>query len=219
MSWATHFQAISSGNATASFGMTLTGAYSLAELKDLLDAKDKELLVLRGDAEAFFPTWQAKDPAAANYWKSDFQNLQKNYADVRGRAKAEIAASHLLPDNMVGEDGLYYEVLYVFNLGWKEHNAATDTLMNLRSRLQAAGAKMSPYTVPQPKAGTDFQQNVFKAADDAWKGIGDAAHKTLDWTRPIVIAATVVAGAVGFLLIKSYLPPPRNLGTLGARTP
>ena len=218
MDWATHFQALSKGQPTASFGVTVTGAYSLAELQDLLDAKDKELLVLRADAEAFFPTWTAKDPIVAANWKSNFQDLQKSYGDVRGRAQKEIASSHLLPDNMVGEDPLYKEVLATFNINWKQHDASTDRLVDLRSRLQAAGAKMTPYTVPQPRKGSDFQQNVYKAADDAVKGVEDAAHKAADWSRPILIALGVIAAGLGFVLIKTYLPPPpRQLGTLGAK--
>ena len=220
MNWSSHFQAVSSGNEpTASFGTTLFGKYTIAELQSLINGKDDEMTNL------------AKYVGVASQgWQSDLKALQGDYVAARANglkaiagAKYSIFADNLNPDG----DAPYKAILSVINPRWAEHDASTDRVGLLMSRLNAEGIKVAPYTVRQPGAKDDaanyMQQHPvdYFIADPASKiaqGAADAGKAALTWSKPVLIAAVCVAGAVGLILVKTYLPPP-HLGTLGARQP
>lgn len=218
MNWATHFQAISSGNEpTASFGTTLFGKYTVAELQSLINGKDDEMAVLAKYA-----------PTASSTWQNDFRSLQGDYNQARAAGLAAIATQKysIFADNLNPEGDSYYRaILGTINPNWQQHDASTDRIGLLHKKLATEGIKVAPYTVRQPGASDDaanymFQHPVdFFVTDPTKKLIQagqDITKPLLDWSRPIVIAVAAIAGVMGFFLIKSYLPPP-HLGTLGAK--
>jgi hypothetical protein len=215
MSWATHFQAISSGDQpTASFGTTLFGKYTVAELQSLINAKDDEVAVLTKYA-----------PKASAAWQSDFKALQSDYAQVRAAGLAAIAGQKysIFADNLNPEGDSYYKaILGTFNPRWQQHDASTDRLGLLHTRLASEGISVAPYTVRQPGPKDDAMNYaeahpvdyfIASPAKGLIQGAQDAAKPLLDWSRPIVIAVAAIAGVMGFFLIKSYLPAP-HIGQL-----
>ena len=219
MNWALHFQAVSSGAPTASFGTTLFGKYTIAELQSLINSKDDEIA---GLAKSM--------PGAPKDVQSDFEALRADYGKTRASAAAIIASTrHSLFDDDLNPagDAPYRAVLATFNPNWEKHDASTSRTVAIVNRLRAAGKPVVPYTVRQPQAQDDaanwmLQQPLdYFVADPGGKLLqktGDAAHAVADWTRPILIALGVIAAGLGFVLIKTYLPPPpRQLGTLGAK--
>jgi hypothetical protein len=222
MDWSTHFQALSRGHSpTASFGTTLFGKYTIAELQSLINGKDDEV--------ANFAKYTSK---ASPAWQSDFKALQSDYTQARTAGVNAIAGQKysIFADNLNPEGDSYYKaILSVFNPRWQQHDGATDRAVSLMNRLNAEGIKVAPYTVRQPGPKDDAmnyaQQHpvdyfITSPAQQLIQGAGDIAKPVLDWTRPIVIAIAALATVMGFFLIKSYLPTPRsNLGTLGAPRP
>lgn len=216
MDWSSHFQAVSSGaEPTASFGTTLFGKYTLAELQSLVNGKDDEVANLAKYAAKASPAWQ-----------SDFKTLQADYAKARANAMAAIAGAKfsLFDDNLnPAGDEPYRALLSTLNSRWQAHDMTTDRVAILMSRLGAENIPVAPYTVRQPKS-TDDATNwmvqhpaayfVAEPAARIAQGAADVAQKAADWSKPIIIAAAVVAGMVGLVLVKTYLPPPpRQLGT------
>lgn len=222
MNWASHFQAVSSGSApTASFGTTLFGKYTITELQDLINAKDDELANLAKYALSASPAVQ-----------SDFKTLQADYNKVRTTALAAITGQKggIFADNLNPEGDSYYKsVLSVLNPRWAQHDATTDRVASLYTRVQAEGKTIAPYTVRQPGPKSDASNYMFNHPVDHFitdpyhhlkDDIGDAAKPLLDWSRPIIIAVAAIAGVLGFVVLKTYLPPPpRQLGTpIGTRS-
>src|SRR5579859_1422642 len=154
---------------TSDFG-TLGGLYTIAELSDLIAAKDVDVKVLGTDSQAFMPRWQQADPATAGNWQADYTDLVSRYQVARADAEAAIAAAHsglgtLVPDNMMTSPGdvQYQELLSSLNANWRTNDASTPgSIEDLRTRLQAAGARLSTYSVPQPRAGTDADMNALQ---------------------------------------------------------
>ena len=220
MNWSAHFQAVSSGSApTATFGTTLFGKYTIAELQSLINGKDDEMANLAKYAAKASPAWQ-----------NDFKTLQADYNKVRTTALAAIAGQKggIFADNLNPEGDSYYKsILTVLNPRWQQHDASTDRVGLLHSRLASEGIAVAPYTVRQPDAKDDASNYMFNHPVDHFitdpyhhlkDDIGDAAKPLLDWSRPIIIAIAAIAGVLGFVVLKTYLPPPpRQLGTLGAK--
>jgi hypothetical protein len=215
LNWAHHFQAVSSGRQpTASFGTTLFGKYTIAELQSLINGKDDEVAVL------------AKySPKASSAWQSDFKALQSDYNTVRAAGMSAIAGQKysIFADNLNPEGDSYYKaILATLNPRWQQHDASTDRIGLLHTRLASEGITVAPYTVRQPGPkddATNYAQQhpvdyfIASPAQQLIQGAGDIAKPLLDWSRPIVIAVAAIASVMGFFLIKSYLPAPRQLGT------
>ena len=222
MNWAHHFQAVSSGKRpTASFGTTLFGKYSIAELQSLIKGKDDEISNLAKYA-----------PHASAAWQSDFKALQTDYNIARTAGINAIAGQKhsIFADNLNPEGDSYYKsILSVFNPWWQNHDATTDRLRLLHTRLASEGITVAPYTVRQPGASDDAANYMFQHPVDYFvtdpgtkllQGAQDAAKSILDWSKPIIIAVAAIAGVLGFVVLKTYLPPPpRQLGTpIGTRS-
>jgi len=220
--WDAHFQALSRSKTTADFG-TVFGKYTVAELQDLVNAKDDEMANLAKYAAS-----------ASSGWKSDFQQLQSDYAVARKSAQATLDAAKrsIFADNLNDSgDAPYRALMGAFNPRWQQNDASTNRPLQLLQRLNTEGVQVAPYTVRQPRETSDAYQYmarkplqyfvadpVRQAAHHVDSGIAAAeegAKKAFEWSKPVLIAAAVVAGVLGFVLVKPYLPTPPHpqLGT------
>jgi hypothetical protein len=228
--WRTHFQALSGAPASASFGAFL-GSHTIDELKDLVNAKDDELKNLAEVSASYLPAWRSRDPAAAAAWQSDYAKFKSDYAAARASAqdaidkaagKGAFLGMQLTPDSInTSGDTAYKLLLQAINPGMNQ-SAASNRLVQLRNRLQAAGATMTEYFVRQPvytkELGTQFTQAtqpIVDAADRAGHKLQtglDTAKYTL-WAvlGGVFVLAIVLVKALApeaGSIAKAYLPPP-----------
>lgn len=220
--WATHFQRLSAETSRAArqayreqadFG-TVGGLYTVAELRDLIAAKNKEVEVLTADGNKFLPTWRETDPMAADAWANDLATLIRDYDAAIAIANKTITEGRLLPENMSPADSEYRGVLTAVNNLWQQKTDGPGSLGDLRSRLQAAGAVMTAYAVDQPKKGSDFDTSVYRETEPIVTlpgeaggfdilGLKKAGKKTVKEieNQKWWIAGGVLAGLVGLVAV------------------
>lgn len=166
MNWSKHFRTISRNEkGQAEFG-TVAGQYTVAELKDLLAAKDASMTALASQVVQFFSTWQKQNPSDANAWHAQYASLLSNYAKAKSNANLVIggASMGLLPDSVIPADDTYKAVLTALNSAWAQNTNANGSLGDLLMRLSNAGAQNSPVNIPQPQAA-DFDLNNMQRAN------------------------------------------------------
>jgi hypothetical protein len=147
--------------------MTIRGLWSLAELKDLLVAKDQEMTRLESSWRGFDPTWMSYDSAADNAWMSDFNALKARYGAARAVANRAIALSDAAPDKQperdIPADAEYRGILRALKA--QDGVVSSGDLQDLFTRLQVvinqrnAATGQSPVSIGapvwQPMKGSD----------------------------------------------------------------
>jgi hypothetical protein len=162
----------------------ISGKYSLDELKDLLVAKDQEMVALEKAWRAFDPTWMGLDSAGDNAWLADFNALKARYAAARTVANAKAASAvdtspSRKPDNEIVADAEYRGVLSA--LQKQSGLVSPGDLQDLWNRLQGvqnahavsvgqAPAPIAEAPVWQPGKGSDVDENRLKMADSSIAG-------------------------------------------------
>jgi hypothetical protein len=168
--WNSHFRALSQApHSQAEFG-TIAGQYTIAELKDLLTAKDSDMGNLSTMVGQFFSTWQKQNANAANAWHNDWQTLIGRYASAKSSAQNHItlAAVNFMPDSMIPADDVYRAVLTALNPAWQTNGSAPGSLSDLSQRIALAGASTANLVpTPQPNSTSDVDVNVFNKANQA----------------------------------------------------
>lgn len=167
--WNSHFRSLSKQpKAQAEFG-TVGGLYTVAELKDLIAAKDADLANLAVLTKQAFQSWQTKDSNSANAWHNDYQSLLSRYATAKTQG-ASMAWSAFMPDSMTPADDAYKGVLTAINPLWQSNTNAPGSLgdLNLRLAQGSQQALANPRPIPQPSPSSDFDlkrmQNAGQAA-------------------------------------------------------
>ena len=95
--------------------MTINGKFSVAEVQDLLAAKDVEVANLKAAVDAFGTHWQVIDPAAWQMFSADGRDAGKIGTAALGcKGQAEIALDAINPmpgpaDPVRGVDGGHCE--------------------------------------------------------------------------------------------------------------
>ncbi len=164
--------------------------YSVAELRDLLVAKDQEMKALEDAWRAYDPTWMGVDSAGDNVWMADFNTLKARYGAARGSANAAIALGEASkkPDNEIAADGEYRGVLRALQV--QSGLVSAGDLQDLWNRLQnamtahavASGFKPPVIHVPggvwQPTKGSDVDLNRLQGLenDPIATSVGLAMH-------------------------------------------
>jgi hypothetical protein len=187
--WNTHFRNLSRATSgQAEFG-TVGGLYTIAELKDLLNAKDSDMANLSTMANQFFATWQKQNPNAANAWHNDWQALIARYASAKSSAQTQITIStSFLPDSMVPADGTYRDVLTALNPAWQTNGSAPGSLSDLTQRISLAGAStVGLASTPQPKGSSDVDLNAFNKVNQATPYIPAAVKAAVGALAPNVV--------------------------------
>ena len=145
----------------------LLGLATVAELRDLLRAKDYQLKVLDRAAVAH-GVWS--DDAAMAKWQSDFAALQARYASARRAAQLVIDAAEYNPiaDNLLPASAEFDGVLKALRKNWDGKTGgtlATGDMADLSARLEADGGTPDYSGTPQPQIDSDAALRLFKAAD------------------------------------------------------
>lgn len=177
--------------------MTILGQHTIAELKDLVKAKDYQVTQVQKAAAAFDADWKRNDPLVRDRWVADWLAFVARYRAAR--AKADDAIESAKGVFAVREDVNPAEKVYQGVLdALKPAEAYTETdFQGLHNRLVAAQKKPVPFTSnPQPKAN-DPDLNAYKAVDDTAKAVERAA-------KDVVTSKTFLLGSLvglGFLYV------------------
>jgi hypothetical protein len=159
--------------------MTLLGKPTVAELKDLLAAKDYTIGQLDRAYADFAPTWVARDSAAFTDWTSDWNAFHKRYDTARTAAQRAIdfAKLNVAPESLLVAEDEYGAVLKA--LKQIDGTITKGDLQDLYDRIAGAGKTPDLSRTPQP-AATDMDLRAYSAADRTLKAVeavGKAAAK------------------------------------------
>lgn len=141
----------------------INGQYSVAELKDLIAAKDFDLAQLGQHYADYSPTWVTQDSTSYVAWTNDWNALQSRYASTRSSAETTIteAAFIVEPDSLIPADAEYKAVLAAVNPSWAQNTNAPGSLGDLDLRLTKASGAPTDYSgQPQPTPGSDADLNA-----------------------------------------------------------
>jgi hypothetical protein len=143
--------------------MTLAGAHTVAELIDLVAAKDYVVNQTDKSYLSFQDSWKAQDSAAQSKWLSEWNLLKTRYGRARLLADTEIANAKIqpVPNTVIPAETAYTAILR--SLQKTEGVTSPGDLQDLANRLANAGASLQFPKVPQPKSGSDVDLNTFNA--------------------------------------------------------
>src|ERR1700722_18450202 len=146
--------------------MTILGQYTVAELEDLIAAKDYAVNQL---SYAYFGDAGKHDLHKDSTWPTDFTALSIRYNDAKskaqGMATALKASNPLIPNNLIPADAAYKAVLK--SLRASPTTISKGDLQDLSNRLAALGIQTDYSGMPQPKSGSDIEMSVLKATNVA----------------------------------------------------
>lgn len=194
--WETHFRAVSKAAKArkalaVEFG-TVNGQYTIAELIDLLAAKDEEIKRIDDAFTAFAPTY----PGDFGAWQTAWTTLKSNYNNAKSSAQNQITAAKLnvVPNNMIVADQAYKDVLTSLNPSWQQNTAAPNSLSDLQNQLTKMGATVDNSPLPQPTPGSDVDLTALKGANQTIQNVEKAEQAILGGAK----------GAVKALLPKNF---------------
>jgi hypothetical protein len=173
---------------------TVLGAHSVAELGELLAAKDYE----QNQIEAAFAALdKSKIPAdVLADWIRDWTALKARYQAARFLAQSKIAATAgnlILGPSLTDAELEWQGVLHALTLT-TGHYVKGD-VQDLYIRVRALGAHVDESHVPQPTVSADADAVAFKQLDAIAKVIESTVDKAVESdTAKIVTAAVVVLG-------------------------
>ena len=142
------------------------GLYTVAELRDLISAKEVELKALSNAIDSFDASWKVSDPIAEAQWRVDYQAMLARYRLAWGEAEATIGLADLspIPDNGNPADAQYRDVLT--SLQRVDGQVNPGDFQDLWNRLVTAqGAPIPEPPVPQPSSGSDLDLTWYQKLD------------------------------------------------------
>lgn len=158
---------------------TIFGSHTVAELIDLVTAKD---VAMRNLARRFE---EVKDkPFDFTSFSNAYVALVQRYNAARKVAQKAIndATNALRPDSMISADNEYNGLLSALNPRWKEYTwspgdgSLDDLYDQIINKFGSTGVNDEP--TPQPGQASDFDFNVLTAATQATHAIESAASTT-----------------------------------------
>jgi hypothetical protein len=180
---------------------TVLGYHTVAELSDLVSAKDVALLNLAARVQEID---SSVDLSAFNV---AYTSLVNRYSAARTEALKAIndASSSFRPANMVIADSEYNNLLSALNPRWQENTWASgdgslEDLYDQAGKFGATGAGDVP--TPQPQQGSDVDFNVLQASNAAVNAIGDPLGQasSLFDTKHLIVYGIVGGTFVLFVL-------------------
>lgn len=145
----------------------ILGLMTVAELRDLLRAKDYQLKVL-DRAAVSHGVWS--DDARMADWNADFAALQARYATARRAAQLVIDAAEYNPidDSLLPASAEFDGVMRALRKNWDGKTGgalAKGDMSELSARLEADGGAPDYSGTPQPRIDSDAALRIYKAAD------------------------------------------------------
>lgn len=180
--------------------------YTIAELDDLLAAKDVEMGAIDKEWKAWV-TGQPTTPEIAQ-WQSDYNGLFSRYAAAKSDANTAISLAEItvLPNTAIPADAQYKEVLRA--LQQTDGVVSQGDFQDLWNRLTSmTGAPIPEPPVPQPTKGSDLDLTAYQGATAVTKVVdkGLAAAQGVNWTHVAVVGA--VALGAGVVIASKVLKP------------
>jgi hypothetical protein len=192
--------------------VTIADLFSVAELKDLLTAKDYDLTQMGDHYAAFSPTWVNSDNATFLAWTNDWNALNTAYAAAKSDAQTIIDEAEFIigSDATISADSQYRAVLSALNSTWAQNTPAPGSIIDLEARLATASGQATDYsTQPQPTPGTDADLDALNAVSpyDVIGGAGGGTNVTQPTTWPFWMKATgtVVVGGVALYVAYKFI--------------
>ncbi len=192
----------------AGFG-TVLGYHTVAELRDLVTAKDITLRNLarrlgevsdsgKLDVTTFIPAYNA---------------LITRYTNARSKAQKAIddASNAWRPLNMIVAEGEWNDLLSSLNTRWKDRtwSPGDGSLEDLYNRVDTAGA-IGTYdeAIPQPQQGSDVDFNTLQATTQATQALESAggAAKDLFDTKHLILYSVIGGAFAVFVLPRLMFP-------------
>lgn len=173
--------------------MTIAGFHSVAELKELVKAKDFDIAQVQNDADAFVNDWRQGDLARASQWMIDWVAFRDRYRLARAAAMLTIgaAATAPVPDAMIPAEPQWDLVLRALRAD--ESRVAPTDFQGLYTRLVAARGEQTDFSgQPQPTGIEDADLRFFKATEPIAHLVDDTR---VTFGNPLVIGA-LAGGAV-----------------------
>ena len=219
MDWEQHFR-----TRNPQFGMTAGGKYTIAELQDLVAAKDAELRNLDKLIS------EIKDKVDSNL-QDLIKQLKDRYASAHAKAQIAISIASwnvLTPNSWIEADNEYRGILAAINPQWEQHTSPPGSLQGIEQTLAKLGAEgKNLETVPQPRKSSDVSIQELQAstavthtaaqiAEGAMSetgkligtGVSSVFHE-MDWSSILKTAA--IAGAALFILPRFLSPTIRRV--------
>ena len=142
--------------------MTIAGVPSVAELRDLVAAKDYEQAQLTAAYASYSPVWVAKDGVGFANWTNDWDAMKQRYASARAMAERWLTGwEHTLtptPDTLTPAPVPWNAV--VTSLQKVPGTTSPGDMQDLYNRFIAAGGTVTFPNEPQPTPGTDADLNL-----------------------------------------------------------
>lgn len=150
----------------------IAGQHTVAELRELLAAKDFDIAAVQDVANAALGPWHTTNPGEATAWGIDWAKLLARYGIAKGDAELAIAAAAiavLTPDNLIPAESPWRAVLHA--LTPTPGVLTPDSFQGLVMRLQGwLGHPLDFTGQPQPTS-TDADLVAFQATDSALKAL------------------------------------------------
>jgi hypothetical protein len=182
---------------------SIAGVPTIAEVKELIAAKDAAISQLGLAYAQYLPQWLAKSSGLAGQdalaWKSDFDALAARYAAARTSVLSDAAVYSPLGafDSVKPDPGGWDSIMAAVRQAWPAATETKGDLQELDRRLEAAG-KVPAYNIPQPTVDNDADLRMFKAADVAAKGLEKLGGQS---TNVALVALVVVGGVLALRAI------------------
>jgi hypothetical protein len=181
---------------------TVLGYHSVAELSDLVFAKDVALLNLAARVQ------QIQDlPIDLSTFNAAYANLVNRYSVARTAALKAIddASNSFRPANMIIADSEYNNLLSALNPRWQENtwNPGDGSLEDLYNQVEQFGATgQTDVPTPQPEQGSDVDFNALQTSNAAINAIGDPLGQasSLFDTKHLIVYG-IVGGAFALFVL------------------
>lgn len=206
--WEQHFRAMKAVGPKPRFG-TVMGEHTVAELKDLLAAKDVEIARVEQAYQKILD--QGPPTQAVVQWKNDWDSFRTRWNSAKKDAQDAIDAwgyNLFVPDNMAIVESQYVGVVKALSQAYPELHTIPGDFVDLSARLTELGGVVDSGPIPQPKPGSDFDLNALHNATAITTVIDQAGHAIqpfLPGKKTLILVA--IGLGLGLVLLPRVLMP------------
>lgn len=164
--------------------MTLNGAHTIAELRDLMNAYDSQFSALSQAFDAAAASWHAADDAGATQWKADFDAWNAgSWQPARDHANTVLAGTSTVLQDIETDESTYQATAAAFA-------PMTDLDRRFRQAPTQVAAKAPTYAdTPQPVAH-DADLGAYKATDAATRAMPNVIKTAIATAAPGLVPKT-----------------------------